>query len=38
MQIVAHARMYARTDGQAQTNMPPQLLQSWGQNHFMEVG
>ena len=30
MQSVTHGRMDTRMHGQAQTNMPPQLLRSWG--------
>ena len=29
--------MDRRSDGQAQTNMPPQLLRSWGHNEIGQV-
>ena len=32
MQSVTHVRTHGWTDGQDQTNMPPQLLRNWGHN------
>ena len=34
---LTHRRIDGHTDGQAQTNMPPQLLRSWGHNKSFKV-